>query len=209
MGHGFQPPPLGEDEICRLKLLRLRQLPAAQGVRIADDGSQGRFQLVGKGGGEVLLLLGGFFQRLNVVFQLLGHAVELGGKDANLVLGSHGGTDAVVAPGNLPGRAGEGADGCGQHGADGNAGNQAEHHRRKIHQPEGGEVLPPQGIQVGYIPAAFQIECALVYGEAAGDHQLVLLALALGNLPDFIGDVIGRGGGVGQPQAILPEGRFL
>ena len=62
MGHGLQAPALGKNKAGRLKLLVFRQTAAAQSVRVADDGGQRGFQLVGKGSGKIPLLLGGFLQ---------------------------------------------------------------------------------------------------------------------------------------------------
>ena len=160
---------------------------------------------MGKGGGEVLLLLGRQLQGLNVAFQLLGHVVELGGQDADLVGGVHIGPDAVIAPGDLPGGAGQVADGRGEHRSQGDARRQAEDHRRQVHQPEGDQILPTQPVQVGNIVAAFQVIGGLIHGKAAGDHHLIYVLGPLRGIDDLIGQVLPGGQRVDEPQAVVPE----
>ena len=206
VGHGFQPPPLGENKAGRLKLLLLRQLPAAQGVRIADDGGQGRFQLMGEGGGEILLLLGGLLQGGDVPLQLLGHAVELGGQDADFVIGADVDPDGVVAPGDLPGRPGQIADGGHEHGAEAEARQQAHRHGDEVDQLVGAQVLPPQLIQGRHIVAAFQAVVLLIHPEGAGDHHLVYRLCPIGHPDDLVIRLLVIARRLGQPEAVVPEG---
>ena len=74
---GLQPPSLVEDVSGALAHLFLCGRPGAEQVGIADDGGQGRLDLVGKAAGEILLPLGGGFQLLNLPLDAMGHYVEV------------------------------------------------------------------------------------------------------------------------------------
>ena len=161
---------------------------------------------MGKGGGEVLLLLGGQLQRGDVPLQLLGHPVELGRQDANLVIGVHIGPDAVVAPGDLPGGPGQIPDGRREHGAEGKARRQAHRHGDEIDHLIGEQILRPQTVQVGHIPAALQKIAPLVHGKAAGHHQLIVLLPLVRHPDDLIIHIFAAAPAGHQAKPVVPKG---
>ena len=111
VGHGLQALALGEDVVGGLDLLRPGQLPAAQGVGVADDGGEGRLDFVGEGGGEIPLPLRRVLQLPDLVLHGVGHAVEVLRQGAQLVLGVHLRPAGVLSRGHEAGGAGELADG--------------------------------------------------------------------------------------------------
>ena len=161
---------------------------------------------MGKGGGKVLLLLGGQLQGGDVMLQFLRHPIELGGQNADFVIGADVGPDAVIAPRDLPGRAGQAADGGSQHGAEAEARHQAHRHGNEIHQLVGAQILAPQLIELGDIVAAFQIVFLLVNGEAAGDHHLIHRLRPVGHPEDLIVHIVLGLHGLHQPKPVVPEG---
>ena len=165
MGHGLQPLALGENEASGFKLLLFGEPAAAQGVGVADNGGQRGLQLVGKGGREILLPLGGFLQRSHVVLQLLRHVVELLRKGADLVAGVNLGAGGVFSRGDLAGGPGQPADGRGQQGAQGEACQQAYPDGDEKHGAVGLQILLPDGIDGADIPAVLQKKGLSIHGK--------------------------------------------
>ena len=139
---------------------------------------------MGKGSGEIPLLLGCFLQRGNMLFQFLRHHIELLGQHADLVAGAYLGPDSVVAPGDLLGRAGQLTDRGGQYRSGTEADDQAHRHRYQVHHLEGVQVLVPHGVDLRYIVAALQVVGYLVHGEPADDHHIIHRALSVGHAYD-------------------------
>ncbi len=113
-GQVLQPLALGEDVVGGLEGGVAVHPAAAEHVRVADDGGEGRFQLVDKAGGEILLPPGGVLQLLHVFLNGVRHMVEVGGQLAELVPAGHRRPGGVVASGQLGGDPAQGADGPGE-----------------------------------------------------------------------------------------------
>ena len=168
----LQPPPFPVDILGGLPPFRGGQVVAAQHIRIADDGGEGRFQLVGKVAHKVLLAAGGGLQLGHLGLHRVRHLVEVPGQQGHLVLPfAHRHPLAQLAPGNAAGGLAHPAQGAGQAGAGQSQKAAAGQGHRQQHpavQPVAGG---PVGIQVGQVHGGFHIHLLPVFLQAA-DHLI-------------------------------------